>query len=39
MALCTLEPKMYTLNTLVIPEIEAYWKDVAYALDFEIPTV
>lgn len=30
---------MHYLNRFVIPEIEAHWEDVAFALDFEISTV
>ena len=30
---------MHDLNRFVIPEIEAHWEEVAYALDFEISAV
>ena len=30
---------MHNLNRFVIPEIEAHWENVAFALDFKIPTV
>jgi len=26
------EPEMHDLNTIVIPKIQAYWQDVAFAL-------
>jgi len=33
------EPAMGDLNKIVVPHIEAYWDDVAYALHFGIPYV
>ena len=36
---CTLELKMHDLNRFVVPEIDAYWKDAAFALDLDIRTV
>ena len=32
-------PQMSVLNRIVVPKISACWEDVAYCLDFEIPTV
>ena len=34
-----LEPKMHDFNTIVVPKVAAHWEDIAYALDYEIPTV
>ena len=30
---------MHDLSTIVVPKVSAIWEDVAYALDYEIPTV
>ena len=38
-AILHLEPEMKDLNTIVIPKIQAYWEDFAYALRYKIHTV
>ena len=35
----TLEPVMHELNRVVVPQVSAEWEDVAFALQYEIPTV
>ena len=30
---------MHDFNTIVVPKVSAQWEDIAYALDYEIPTV
>ena len=30
---------MHDLNTIVVPNVAAQWEDIAYALDYKIPTV
>ena len=39
LAFLDLEPEMDDLNTIVIPRIQAEWKNVAYALRYKIQTV
>ena len=38
-AVLHLEPDMEDLNAIVIPRIQAYWEDFAYALRYKIHTV
>ena len=35
----TSEPLMHDLNRIVVPRVSAEWEDVAYALQYDIPTV
>jgi len=36
----TIEPEMWQLNKIVVPQIMAHWEDVAYnSLHYSIPTV
>ena len=34
-----LEPLMHDINRIVVPKVSAEWEDIAYALQYEIPTV
>ena len=37
---CVTEPEMWQLNKIVVPQIMAYWEDVAYnSLHYDIPVV
>ena len=30
---------MHSLNEIVVPKVSAQWEEIAYALDYDIPTV
>ena len=38
-SILTLEPLMHDLNRIVVPKVSAEWEDIAYALQYDIPTV
>ena len=39
MSLHTFEPLIHDLNRIVVPKVSAEWEDIAYALQYDIPTI